>query len=587
MTMTPGTGMANGVLAGVLVDEWARAGVAVAALAPGSRSTPMALALAGESRVRLEVFLDERSAAFFALGAAKASGRPAVVLCTSGTAAAELHPAVAEASAARVPLVVATADRPAELRDTGAPQTISQVGLYGGAVRWAVDVAAPEPADAASADRVRHWRSLASRAVGEALGVRPGPVHLNVAFREPLVADSPGSGPVVPGPVPRGRADGRPWTSSGPVRLAPTAGDVEAVVALAGAERGVIVAGWGAGVDAEVVARFAELTGWPVLADPLSGLRCGPFAVSTYEALLRASSFASAHRPDVALSLGAPPTSATVTAWLDDVERILVDPTGSWLDPRRTAARRVAAEPVLLLEAALDRLSGGGSGSTGGPSAWRTAWAEAEDAARTALDGLLDGSDGPYEGRTARDLVDCLPPGATLVVGSSMPVRDVEWFSRPRPGLRVLANRGANGIDGFVSTVLGVAAADAGPVAALTGDLALLHDAGGLLRASARGLQVTFVVADNDGGGIFSFLPQADGSERFERLFGTPHGLDLTALAAAYGVPAERVSSSAALVPAVEAAMAAGGVRLVIVPTDRVGNVAAHRRAWEVVAAAL
>ena len=565
---------ANTAFAHALADEWARAGVREACLAPGSRSAPLALALADDERIRLHVHVDERSAAFFALGAAKASGAPAVVLCTSGTAAANFHPAVLEARHARTPLIVCTADRPPELRDTGAGQTVDQLGLYGGAVRWFCDAGVPDDHRGAGVA----WRSIAGRAAAEALGPPAGPVHLNLAFREPLV---PTGAPLVHAP---GRADGRPWTTTTPSTRAPDPGTVERLAGMVrNTARGLVVAGWGTRASAAAVGRFADAAGWPVLADTVSGLRQGPHAVSTYEALLRAPGFAERHRPDIVLRLGAPPTSKVLNAWLGpDVHQVLVDPADAWLDAGRSASERIAVDDSALLGALTDALAPHVRSS----SPWLDAWRAADSVAQRALGELLDGWEAPFEGRVARDVVDTVPDGATLIVASSMPVRDVEAFARPRAGLRFLANRGVSGIDGFVSTALG-AAASSGAVVALLGDLSLLHDANGLLGAAGRGLDATFVVLDNDGGGIFSFLPQVELPEHFERVFGTPHGVDLAALAAVHDVPADRVDKAGDLPAALEAAIAAGGVRLIVVPTDRVDNVARHRDAWATVAAAL
>jgi len=557
-----------------LVDEWVRARVVVVAVAPGSRSTPLALALAGDGRIRVEVFLDERSAGAFALGAAKASGRPAAVLTTSGSAAALLHGAVIEAHHSRTPLLVCTADRPPELRDTGASQAIDQVKLFGDAVRWFVEVGVPEVRPGAGA----YWRSVASRAVAEAVGPPSGPVHLNLAFREPLVP----TGVAVEAP---GRADGEPWTACMSGLVHPRPDDVERLAAIvAAAPRGLVVAGWGADADPGSVGRFAAAAGWPVLADAVSGLRTGPHAVSTYDALLRHEPFATGHQPDLVVRLGAAPTGRVTTTWLGRVVRqVLVDPDRAWLDPGRVATEQVVADPSIFLDAITDVLAGGAGVDPG----WSAAWQAAESAARTAVDDLVDSWPVPFEGRIARDVAGCLPDGAILVVGSSMPVRDLESFARPRTGLQVVANRGASGIDGFTATVLGAAAVSTGPVAALAGDLSFLHDVGGLLGATRRSIDATLVVVDNDGGGIFSFLPQANISDHFDRLFATPHGSDLVEVAAAFGVPARRVTSADEVVPAVRESLDAGGVRVVVVPTERADNVARHADVWAAVAAAV
>jgi 2-succinyl-5-enolpyruvyl-6-hydroxy-3-cyclohexene-1-carboxylate synthase len=555
-----------------VVDELARAGVTDACLAPGSRSAPLALALAEHPGVRVHVHLDERSAAFFALGLAKRSGRPGVVLCTSGTAAANLHPAVLEADHARTPLLLLTADRPPELRGTGANQAADQLKLYGAAVRWFCEVGVPGDDPGAG----RYWRSLASRAWAEATGVPAGPVHLNLAFAEPLVERDPAD------PAP-GRPGGAPWTAAPPAARSAAPEQVAALAeAVRGAPRGVLVAGWGAGLDPEAADAFAAASGWPVLADPLSGARRGPAAVSAYDGLLRAPRFAAAHRPDLAVRVGGAPTSKALTAWLDpSVPQVLVDPAGGWLDPARTAALRLTADPSALLAATAALLAGD-------DGAWLGTWLEAERRATGAIDGLLEEWAEPFEGRVARDLAGWVPDGGTLVVGSSMPVRDVDAFARPRDGLRFVANRGLSGIDGFVATALGVAAAGEEPVAALCGDLTLLHDASSLLGAAGRARGPVLVVCDNDGGGIFSFLPQADlPAELFEPLFGTPHGLDLAALAAAARVPARVVEKAADLLPTLDAALAGGGTQLVLVRGDRAANRARHRALTEAVAAAV
>ena len=565
---------ATTAFARTLVDEWARHGITDACLAPGSRSAPLALALADDDRIRLHVHLDERSASFFALGLARATGRPAPLLCTSGTAAANFHPAVLEAHHARVPMIVCTADRPSELRDAGAGQSIDQVKLYGGAVRWFHEANVPADRPGVGAE----WRSLASRAAAAATGPPPGPVHLNLPFREPLV---PTGEPLVDAP---GRSDDRPWTAHVPGVRAPSVEMLDALAHLvADRPRGLVVAGWGAGVRASTILRFAEAAGWPVLADPLSNLRV-PGTISAYDPLLRDSVFAASHRPDVVLRVGGPLTNKVTMQWLDaDVDQVLVDADDAWPDPLHVVSGRMVADPELLLGALADAVD------VMVDDDWVAQWRDTDAAARTAIDDLIDASPVPFEGRIARDVVAAVPTNTALVLASSMPVRDVESFAVPRDGLTFHANRGVNGIDGFVSTVLGIASGSEPGAAtvALVGDLCFLHDSNGLLGATARGVDATFVVVDNDGGGIFSFLPQAELPEHFETLFGTPQPVDIAKVAAVHGIPVAEVDAADGLAPAVQAAVDAGGVRMVRVRTDRSTNVTCHREVWAAVADSL
>jgi 2-succinyl-5-enolpyruvyl-6-hydroxy-3-cyclohexene-1-carboxylate synthase len=570
------------VFARTLVDELARAGLTDAVVAPGSRSAPLALALAEQPGVRLHVLLDERSVSFFALGLSRASGRAAAVLCTSGTAAANFHPAVIEADLSRVPLLVLTADRPPELRGTGANQTIDQAKLYGDSVRWFADPGPPRPGPGAAT----FWRSLAARAWAEAAGAGAGPagpVHLNLPFDEPLVPQD------LHVPAEPGREGGLPWLRAPGRAVRPGADEVAALGALVRrARRGMIVAGWGVPASAELTAAvraLADATGWPLLADPLSGLRDhdagGAALVSTYDALLRAREFAASQRPDLVVRLGAPPTSKLLNGWLGaDVPQVLLDPDGLWPDPHRVAGLRLGSDPVALLREAA-------AAARPADADWPAGWAAAELLARGTIDQLLDSWEEPFEGRVARDLAAALPSGAALIAGSSMPVRDLEAYAAPRAGLRYLSNRGASGIDGTVATALGAAAAHPGPVAALLGDLALLHDASSLLYAARQPAGAVLVVLDNDGGGIFSFLPQAELPRHFELLFGTPHGLDLAAIAMAAGLPCRTVAKAGVLPEAIDQAIADGGSSLVLVRGDRATNVARHREASRAVAEAL
>ena len=538
-----------------LVDEWRRGGVTDAVLSPGSRSAPLALALAEHGQLAVHVHLDERSASFFALGLAKATGRPALLLCTSGTAAANFHPAVLEASYGRVPMLVCTADRPPELREVGEAQTIDQAHLYGSAVRWYAEPEAPQGEVGTAEPAI--WRAMAARALAEAMGPPAGPVHLNLPFREPLVPATTSRPPFDLG----GRPGDRPWSRR---PSSPRRADHETVEELAGrvsgTARGVVVAGWGVSpAAAGALERLATAAGWPILADPLSGQRCGPLSVSTYDALSRIETVRNELQPDLVLRVGAPLTSKAAMAWLGVVPTVMVDPQRTWSDPPRAADLVLDAEPGPLLDAVAGQVASH-------DDAWLARWVQAEKTARGAIDAVLDSWPAPFEGRVARDLMACLPEGACLMVASSMPVRDLEMFSAARDGVAVMANRGVNGIDGFVSTTLGVAGSRARPVTvALLGDLCLLHDANGLLGAAARGLDAVLVVVDNHGGGIFSFLPQATLPAHFEQLFGTPQEVD----------------------PAVTGAIGAGGVRMVVVRTDRDDNLERHQLVLKAVADAL
>jgi 2-succinyl-5-enolpyruvyl-6-hydroxy-3-cyclohexene-1-carboxylate synthase len=533
------------------------------------------MALFADDRIRLHVRHDERSASFLALGLAKASQRPVAVVCTSGSAAANFHPAVVEADAGGVALLVLTADRPPELRGTGANQTIDQIKLFGGAVRWFCEVGAPDAGQAA------YWRSVADRACGEArgaLGGPPGPVHLNVALREPLVAPA---GQRVD-PTLAGRADGGPWTATGDPRRVPAPDDLAWLTEqIQATERGLLVVG-DTSADPRPLQALAAAAGWPLLAEPQSGARSGPNAISVYDYLLRHPLFAASHNPDLVVVVGRIGLSKPLLSWLSpDVPQVLVDGHGAWRDPHRALRRIITADPALAAAAVCEDLLGRDD------SAWLTSWRRAEQVIRAAVDTTLDADEVPSEPRTARDLAAALPDGSTLVVASSMPIRDLNLTMRPREAVRVLANRGTSGIDGFVSTAMGVAAAQNGPVFALGGDLSVLHDANGFLPSPTGRPDLVLVIANNDGGGIFSFLPQARFPRGYETLFGTPHGIDFADLARLHGLGYRALGSAAELADAVLAARAAGGIQLVEVRTDRAANLDLHRRLEQVALEAL
>jgi 2-succinyl-5-enolpyruvyl-6-hydroxy-3-cyclohexene-1-carboxylate synthase len=568
----PGTDTYIGLRA--FVDELARCGVREACTSPGSRNTPLALTLAREPRLRATSHIDERCGAFFALGLAKAAGVPAVLACTSGTAAANYAPAVFEAREARVPLLVLTADRPPELREIGAGQTIDQVKLYGSAAKWYLEVD-DHPASPA---RVRWLRQLACRAFWTAVGGRPGPVHLNFSFREPLVPDAGG---LPDAEIAPGRAGGRPWVTRPRTRA--QAGDaVLDGLSAALRPRTVIVAGRSER-DPELggaLAAFAERAGFPLLADPLSGARQGPAAVAHYDALLRSEAWAAAHAPELVLRVGDLPTSKPLRAWLaaaGDALHVAFDPEATWQDPAGSVGTIVAADPRAVLDALEPPRADRG---------WLDEWRRADRAAAGAIAAVV-GPAGLNEPRVAAELGAGLPDDATLVVASSMPVRDVETFFPVRPrAFRVLSNRGANGIDGTVSTAFGVAATASGPAVLLIGDVALAYDVGGLLAASRTGAKLTIVLLDNDGGGIFHFLPVAGEGQEFVDHVATPHGLDFAHAAALYGVGWERAADVETFRRLLAGALAAERSTIICVRTDREENLALHRAVWESVRAA-
>jgi 2-succinyl-5-enolpyruvyl-6-hydroxy-3-cyclohexene-1-carboxylate synthase len=599
MTANPDTH----VLLRAFADELARCGMRAACTSPGSRNAPLLLALARDPHLTCYSHIDERAAGFFALGWAKRLGVPAAVACTSGTAAAELLPAVVEAHEARVPLLVLSADRPAELRENGAGQAIDQLKLYGSAAKWFFEVELPPAADAAA---LRWIRTLACRAYATTLEGRPGAVHLNFPLREPLVAQVA----ELP-PDESGREGGAPFVLRATALPGRTTkeGIVRFLDAVRDARRGVVVAGRherrfeipgheGETSLGQAASAFAAAMGWPLLADPMSGARRGRAAVAHYDALLRADTLTAGVHPDLVVRVGDLPVSKPLRTWLaglDDTQQIALDAEDAWQDPDAVVSMSLSLDPVETL-AALGEASGAvdaGAAEADWLARWRAADESAAEAIRTALAG-----DGLSEPALAAELGTLLPADATLFTASSMPIRDIEtvWPARDDPP-RVLCNRGANGIDGTVSSAFGAAAAAAHvglgeQVVLLIGDVALAHDIGGLLASTRLGLKLTIVLINNEGGGIFDFLPVSQAplareDDLYTRHVATPTGLDFARAADLYGFEHERVETPTAFRAALERALERQGSGIIEVASDRERNVAVHRRMWDAVGAAL
>ena len=540
-----------------LADELVRCGMTHAVTCPGSRNAPLIYALAEREGIEAVSVLDERSAGFLALGLAKTSGRPVAVTCTSGTAAANLLPAVVEAHEARVPLIVLTADRPPELRDTGAGQAIDQLKLYGSAAKWFVEVGNHEP----GRDAAVYHRALACRAWATAAGGRPGPVHLNFPLREPL---APASEELVADDW-TGRDDGKPWVEVWESPASAAAGlatDLERT-------RGVLVCGPGTGADAVApIVALASAAGWPILAEPTSGLRCGAHdrsqVIAHYDVLLRDDGWADAHLPEIAVRIGDTPTSKPLRAWLARTEQLVLDPHATWHEPTRSAQWIAAADPALTCADLADAIS------VSRDESWLADWRAADGLVAPALAEAPD----PLEAKVWAALAESLPEAATVWVSSSMPIRDVEsFFPALANPIRFLANRGANGIDGVVSAAAGAALAAGGRGWLLTGELAVLHDIGGLLAARRAGAELTVVCANNGGGNIFDFLPLAEhgAGATFEEHVITPSGVDFAQVAALAGMEHRTATTP----DEVRAAAAEPG--FVEVRTDRATNVRARR----------
>jgi 2-succinyl-5-enolpyruvyl-6-hydroxy-3-cyclohexene-1-carboxylate synthase len=555
-----------------LVDELVAAGLDAVCLSPGSRSTPLTVAFAEHPDIDVFSHLDERASAFFALGRARRTGTVTAVVCTSGTAAANFHPAVLEASESRVPLLLLTADRPPELQESGANQTTRQEHLYGDAVRSYRTLPEPEATDR----KLRSLRVTADRAVRDATATPCGPVHLNVPFRKPLEPTA------VPGDVPETFAtdaplavEGRDGPFVGAMTGTARLGDddvAELAASIDGSSRGLLVCGPADGPmpSSEAVRRFAEATGFPVLADPLSGHRFGTsedvLVCGGYDSYLDGVDWPD---PDVVVRTGFSPTSKVLRKYLAeaDARQFVVDPAGEWPEAEFTATDHVVADPSAVLAdtaAAVD---------SGTASAWRGRFEDAESQYWDIVSDACDEAE--FEGAILHDVVASLPDPSTLFVSNSMPVRDLDRFGRPRPGaISAYGNRGVSGIDGITSTALGAGSATDDPLVLVTGDIAYYHDMNGLLALARCDVDATIVLVNNDGGGIFHLLPIEDFDPPFTEQFVTPHGLDFEATGDIYDLSFERVDSHDAFSAAFESAVGSGGTTVLEVQTD---GEASHR----------
>ncbi|PLS14960.1 2-succinyl-5-enolpyruvyl-6-hydroxy-3-cyclohexene-1-carboxylic-acid synthase [Bacillus sp. M6-12] len=558
------------------VDELSINQIEHAVVCPGSRSTPLALLLSEHPDIKVHINVDERSAAFFALGMAKALGKPVAILCTSGTAAANFYPAIVEAYYSRVPLVVLTADRPHELRDVGAPQAIDQIHLYGKHVKWFAEMALPE----SSQSMITYVRNVCARAAATSANDPAGPVHLNFPLREPLV-------PVLKqhNYFSNGRRENQTDSNfqSGYVSLSQDHFD-RIAKHLSASKRGLIVCGdiKNPGFR-EAVVSFAEKSGFPVLADPLSQLRSGAHSsdliIDAYDTFLRFDQVAEQLNPDVIIRFGAMPVSKALTQFLKrqpEARHIVVDSGGGWREPAGITAQMIYCNETLFCTEMLSRLNEKDS------NGWTNLWKKINIKAVSALMSVRDDTE-LNEGKLFSLLQDYLPEKTNLFVSNSMPIRDLDtFFTKNEKEVRIFANRGVNGIDGIISTALGVSTVSL-PTVLVVGDLSFFHDMNGLLAAKQHKLNLTILLVNNDGGGIFSFLPQYAEKEHFEVLFGTPHGLDFSHAVHLYGGTYSRVETWDEFRDNLSKSVNLDGLKVIEIPTDRESNVLKHRELWNYV----
>jgi 2-succinyl-5-enolpyruvyl-6-hydroxy-3-cyclohexene-1-carboxylate synthase len=551
------------------IEELVGNGVDEVVISPGSRSTPLALLFAHHPEVKTYINVDERSAAFFALGVAKAKKKPVAILCTSGTAAANYYPAIIEARYAKVPLIVLTADRPHELREVGAPQAIDQLDLYGKHVKWTVDMALPEN----SPSMLEYARSSASRGIGLSLGEPRGPVHFNFPFREPLIPNLKG--------VSYSTGSQMKRVLHGERSLSPSISQ-ELQGILRNKERGLIICGPGLNSDSiDSIVAFSEQFGFPIAADPLSQMRSGSHSkahiIDTYDTFLKIDEVKESLHPEIVIRFGAMPVSKPLMLFLKGLSEIpywIVSPGEEWQDPISKGTEYIYCDEGLFCQSMIIEPSRDGSND------WINHWKNVNHSTKELL---LKGHHSWDEGMAVSDLIQHLPEKSNVFVSNSMPIRDIDtFFFSNNQSIGIYANRGANGIDGVVSTALGMSTSSES-MYLLIGDLAFFHDLNGLLVGKKYKLNLTIVVLNNNGGGIFSYLPQASEGEYFEELFGTPMDLDFSHAAKLYEAGYFRVESEEEFAHAVTEAQHRNGLKIIEVMTNREENVANHRNLWNFV----
>ncbi|MEJ9228599.1 2-succinyl-5-enolpyruvyl-6-hydroxy-3-cyclohexene-1-carboxylic-acid synthase [Peribacillus butanolivorans] len=556
------------------VDELAQNKMKHVVVSPGSRSTPLALLLVEHPDIEVHINVDERSAAFFALGLAKALKEPVGLLCTSGTAAANFYPAVIEAYYSRVPLIVLTADRPHELRDVGAPQAIDQIHLYGRQVKWFVEMALPESTD----EMMRYARTIGARAVSTAATEPAGPVHLNFPLREPLIPNLEQAKEYR-----QNKMTPAVMIENGALSLSDS--HIEALAdTLSQAKQGMIVCGELRDPKMkEAIVALAEKIAFPILADPLSQLRSGKHdkdgIIDTYDTFLRDEAAKEAFRPDVVLRFGSMPVSKPLLLFMKKQKQaitLVIDGGAGWREPAGLATNMIYCEEKDFCQRVWEKI----------PKAteknWLGLWKTVNGATKNALSSIRDEVE-LSEGKLFSLLQEMMPIESTLFVGNSMPIRDLDtFFLSNEKGIKTFANRGANGIDGVVSTALGVSTVSENTVLAI-GDLSFFHDMNGLLAAKLQKQNITILLINNDGGGIFSFLPQANDREHFETLFGTPHGLDFSHTAQLYGGKYSKVQNWDELKQVFTESFEIQGLKIIEVPTERESNLQNHRNLWNFV----